>query len=430
MRYVKKVLVLLIFVLVSMAFVAPITAATEEKGVYKDTKGHWADAYIWRLSLYNFVHGDETGMFYPDKAVTRAEFVKMLCEVIRPALDWEVDMEDAPYQDLDADAWYYKYVCVAAANGLLPCYKGDYFSPGSAVIRDDMAKMIGVALAAVDDPINYEKPIYKSFDEFQRISFVDAEEIDDVILYIFLLRQGILSGFELEEEGVSEDGKSLKLYALYPKQELTKAQATIMLFRLMRYVDYEPGTLPTEISIRLSEKMPYDLKIDGETLGIYAFANRRCKIKCGGYETEAVTNGDGRYTFALFKVYEIGNNEIEFEVSDWSGYTETWVLNVWVDPIMPVVYLTGPEKDMEVVEPFRRITITGITEYCREVELYVDGELIHKKDNGQQSMYCSIWDGYPEGKYLIELVGRNESGEVRDTRTLVVSSGAEAGSES
>lgn len=54
-----------------------------EEKVFKDVKGHWAEKYICDAAAKGIVNGYEDGTFKPDKPVTRAEVAAMLARLSR-----------------------------------------------------------------------------------------------------------------------------------------------------------------------------------------------------------------------------------------------------------------------------------------------------------------------------------------------------------
>lgn len=92
----------------------------------------WGYTYIERLSEKGIVNGFN-GYFNPDKNVTRAEFVKMLCEAYK--IDGVLINE---FSDVDENEWYAPYVGGAFTMG---CIKGEngIFRPNDSITREDAA---------------------------------------------------------------------------------------------------------------------------------------------------------------------------------------------------------------------------------------------------------------------------------------------------
>ncbi|MHB8984207.1 MAG: S-layer homology domain-containing protein, partial [Carboxydocellales bacterium] len=53
-----------------------------EAAVFKDLEGHWAAKDVESLWAQDIISADASGLFYPDKKVTRAELVSMLVRAL------------------------------------------------------------------------------------------------------------------------------------------------------------------------------------------------------------------------------------------------------------------------------------------------------------------------------------------------------------
>lgn len=76
---------------------------------FNDTEGHWADMFINSAYGLGFINGYEDSTFRPDKAVTRAEAMKIINRTLGryPVADG-LDKDMLVWSDnLDEDAWYY-----------------------------------------------------------------------------------------------------------------------------------------------------------------------------------------------------------------------------------------------------------------------------------------------------------------------------------
>lgn len=84
---------------------------------FADTKGHWAQNTIRRLSDLGIVNGIGNNLFNPDGLITRAEYLKIMMNFS--------GIEPVPYRegyclDADADDWYCEYLQSALDKGLIP----------------------------------------------------------------------------------------------------------------------------------------------------------------------------------------------------------------------------------------------------------------------------------------------------------------------
>jgi len=118
-----------------------ITPEVEEKPVqaitFHDVAGYWAEEQINQLASLDVVKGYPDGKFYPENAVTRAEFVKMLCQLFDLGTS-----ADASFADVTADDWFAPFVGAAKAAGLVQGDEENCFNPNKTVSRQDAAVML------------------------------------------------------------------------------------------------------------------------------------------------------------------------------------------------------------------------------------------------------------------------------------------------
>lgn len=124
----------------STAAVGPLTPnhpAEEQPGGFSDVKTHWARADIDYLRGLGMVSGVTETAFEPERAVTRAEFVKMLTGMLglAPA------KYAGAFSDVDAADWFAGAVQTALENGLAAGSDGR-FLPDKTISREEMAKML------------------------------------------------------------------------------------------------------------------------------------------------------------------------------------------------------------------------------------------------------------------------------------------------
>lgn len=97
---------------------------------------HWAAGYIRALAERGIVSGN-AGCFFPDRCVTRAEFVKMLFGVMDAALP-----TSGGNAFTDVSGWAVPYVTWAAENGIVNGTEGDRFSPDERITREQIAAIL------------------------------------------------------------------------------------------------------------------------------------------------------------------------------------------------------------------------------------------------------------------------------------------------
>lgn len=133
-------------------------------GNFTDVEDHWAEEFICNLYDRDVVEGRSSTKFYPDYAVTRAEFLKMTL------LGLDMDpyaVSSVDYDDVDSHDWYYTYVTYATAKGIVDGYSDGNFRPNDYINR---AEAIVLLMRAADE----EDYSYSSSD----IDYWDVESSD------------------------------------------------------------------------------------------------------------------------------------------------------------------------------------------------------------------------------------------------------------
>lgn len=168
----------------------------------------WAKESVKALYEKGIVTGVTDDTFEPGRNITRAEFVKLLCDM----LDIN-DTENSPeFTDCSPDDWYYNYVVSAYNSGIVKGMGSDYFGARLPLSRQDMAKML-------------EGVLVKKNVKFSETSdFVDMENADSYALDAIkkLIGLGVLSG---DSDGIFR-----------PKDNTTRAEAAVVINKLGGYI--------------------------------------------------------------------------------------------------------------------------------------------------------------------------------------------------
>lgn len=105
-------------------------------GLFSDMNGHWAQTQVEKMAQQGIISGVGNGLFEPDRGVTRAEFAKMLVQM----LGLKQEDTDA-FTDVTADDWYSGFVGAAYRSGIIKGNDG-LFRPDEFVSREDAAVML------------------------------------------------------------------------------------------------------------------------------------------------------------------------------------------------------------------------------------------------------------------------------------------------
>ena len=138
----KRILSLFLSAVMALSLlIAPAAAAAP---VFSDTDGHWAQQAIERWSAEGILEGYQ-GAFRPDETLTRAELAAMLTRLMRYQT-----LSDQTFADVEAGAWYARYVSLANAAGVL-LGDGTGMRPNDAITRQEAMCMLARALGVQED---------------------------------------------------------------------------------------------------------------------------------------------------------------------------------------------------------------------------------------------------------------------------------------
>lgn len=166
----------------------------------------WAKDAIAYLKDNGVLNGFD-GKVYPNRLVTREEFVKMvLC-----AFDMYEGGKDTDFTDVSKDDWAYEYIACASEKGIISGISSTEFGRGQNIRREDAAVIIARAMAAKGTDVS----------DSGKTDFTDGDEISDYALnsVAYLAKMGVINGFE--------DGR------FRPDEGATRAEAAQMLYGLM-----------------------------------------------------------------------------------------------------------------------------------------------------------------------------------------------------
>ena len=172
----------------------------------------WAHESI--IGLYNkgCINGREEGMFAPNDNISREEFLKILIMVFDLEL---VGADEMPFEDVNAEAWYFNYVKTAYLAGVTNGISDTMFGIGQNITRQDLCKMT----------VNLTNALGKKLKNNSSVSFTDDTQIADYAKEAVyeLASAGIVSGNERQE--------------FNPFAAATRAEAAKILYYTMTLVE-------------------------------------------------------------------------------------------------------------------------------------------------------------------------------------------------
>lgn len=172
----------------------------------------WAEESIRELQLRGVLKGDGDGMFYPNRAITREEFLKIVME----AAEIPASNEVLSFADVDRNAWYYPYVAGAYQLDIITGMDSSQFGIGKEITRADMAVILERVLKYCQVDVDMIKTAI-IFDDYKEIPDYASSSIS--ILYTGGLMQGV------------GDNR------FAPQASTTRAEAATAVYRIYKYMD-------------------------------------------------------------------------------------------------------------------------------------------------------------------------------------------------
>ena len=147
------------------------------------------------------VSGKSEIEFCPNDYVTRAEFTKMLVS----SINISGNAPASEFSDVSANDWYYSFVNLAVANGIIQGMSENTFEPNRSISRQDASVMINRIL---------------KLEQTKEEPFSDDLSIADYAkASVYALKEnGIIQGFE---------------GSFNPVSNLTRAEAFVMVYNLL-----------------------------------------------------------------------------------------------------------------------------------------------------------------------------------------------------
>ncbi|GAA0374916.1 kelch repeat-containing protein [Bacillus horti] len=184
---------------------------------FEDVKQHWSEDEVNDMASRKIVHGVRESVFDPNRSVTRAEFTVM---VVR-ALGLRPDVSNsALWRDVELRDWYANDLRTALEYGLVEGYENSSFQPLQTISRAEasaiLANALNVAKYEVELTAEQSAQILATFKDSKEVATWAMEGVTTII------QAGILQG----------DHSLIR-----SREELTRAQATVMLHRLLQTTD-------------------------------------------------------------------------------------------------------------------------------------------------------------------------------------------------
>lgn len=170
----------------------------------------WAAGSITLLRQKGIINGSGDGYFYPNRSVTRTEFLKMVMKVFRT--DTDTETAEIMLNDVNKDYWGYDYIVTAVKLGIVKGDENGNFNGDDGITRADMAVIVRRMTDKKQITLAHTEPSV-IFSDAYLIPKYAYDDISD------LQQAGILSG----------DGDVFN-----PTGNLSRAEAAVVFERLLK----------------------------------------------------------------------------------------------------------------------------------------------------------------------------------------------------
>ena len=183
-----------------------------------DYEGHWAEATIGKWIENGYMKGYPDGTFRPDDTISKAEFIALMNRIYGYTAK-----ADENYGDVSMDQWFYEDLLIAKGNVYMEWFSLEDIEANQPIERQEVSAILSCAcrLKATQD---------------LSANFIDA---------------GIVADWSLPYvEAVTEKGymKGYEDSTLRPEGNITRAEALVMLDRILGEIVSEAGTFGSEES--------------------------------------------------------------------------------------------------------------------------------------------------------------------------------------
>ena len=125
------------------AFMSGFTFAASAASFPDVKEGDWYYDAVHSAVAKGYFVGDADGNFYPNNQLTRAQFAIVVARIC--GVDYQ-NVSGAPFKDVPTSEWFYGAVSWAYNSGIINGVSATEFRPQDPVTREQMCKMVGIAL--------------------------------------------------------------------------------------------------------------------------------------------------------------------------------------------------------------------------------------------------------------------------------------------
>lgn len=185
---------------------------------FTDTGQHWAGSDINMMTAKNITEGTTSTKYEPEKPVTRAEFAMFIARGLGLSGN---KAEGAKFKDVSASSAMAAYIGAASKAGIVKGHTDGTFKPNDYVTREEMAAMIIRAAAVAGVQVELKSSVASYFTSYRDRARIANWAQDSLARTV---EAGIITGLTTTTMG--------------PKGNATRAQAAIIIKRMLGYIDF------------------------------------------------------------------------------------------------------------------------------------------------------------------------------------------------
>ncbi len=313
MRKRSKVLSLIIMLLMLISSVSTVYAQVS------DVEKHWAKEEISYMLDKGYLTGYPDGTFRPENNVSKAEFYRIINNLMG-----YTEKAEFGFKDVKSEDWFYNDVAKGIKMGYL--IDAEFLNPRDFITREEVARIIGVTFKLSE---NVESTTY--FKDYTLISPSAAGFIGT------LKDEGYIAGFpDGNFEPLNNIKRSEVVKMLYnvlmaegipQKADLTAYKAALA---KVKQSDYTKESWTAYQKVVLANVVTEENKqeeIDTATKAIISAQNKLVKLTSGG-TVYVPTNPTQKADLTAYKAALTAVKETDYTKESWTVYQEVVLANV------------------------------------------------------------------------------------------------------
>ena len=213
---------------------------------FEDIDGHWAKDIINEMAEAGLISGNGNGKFNPNKHMSRREFAVLLHKAMNISINYIVAPDITQFfKDMTNKDWGASQIYDLASLGIIT--DKEKFRPNDSITREEMIHYVMNGIRHLDSSVTENMDI-------KDVLFSDEDEADPKFKND--IGKGLKLGFIL--------GRGNNKFA--PKGKSTRAEALVIIHRMMEYIKGEIKTVKVEPSFQLTDiSLVVKLKIINRT---------------------------------------------------------------------------------------------------------------------------------------------------------------------